>query len=479
MLQLESTYTSLDARLFTFAQAAAMPENSILLYNSKLAANLGLSALEHDPACSALLSGQKKWEGSRPFAQAYAGHQFGHFTMLGDGRALVLGEWKDPQGQRYDIQLKGSGPTAYSRRGDGLATTSAMLREYLISECMAGLGISTSRSLAVVDTGLPVFREFEHRGAVLTRIAKSHIRVGTFEYVSQLQDPTLLRAFTDYVIARHCPEAMDAVHPTLYFLNTVIAKQVELIVQWMRVGFIHGVMNTDNMSIAGETIDYGPCAFMDSFDWGTVFSSIDRQGRYAYGRQAPIAQWNLACLASALLPLLHDDHDQAIKMAQECINGFVPLYEKTFADMMRQKLGFIQQIDGDLVFIDEMTAWMQSNEADFTQTFLAFESHAFRSNEIFRSTAFETLIEKRQQLLKLAGIPCEESLACMRKVNPYFIPRNELVERALTAASTTNDYTLFNQLLSLGQQPYRMIPEQADIYKAPEHRAPHQTFCGT
>ena len=479
MLELESTYTSLDARLFTFAHAAAMPENRSLLFNTKLAEDLGLSALEHHPERSSILSGQKKLDGSRPFAQAYAGHQFGHFTILGDGRALVLGEWRDPQGQRWDIQLKGSGPTAYSRRGDGLATTSAMLREYLISECMAGLGIATSRSLSVVDTGLPVFREFEHKGAVLARIAKSHIRVGTFEYVAQLHDIKALREFTDYVIARHYPEALDAVHPTMYFLQTVIAQQVDLIVQWMRVGFIHGVMNTDNMSIAGETIDYGPCAFMDAFDWGTVFSSIDRQGRYAFGRQAPIAQWNLACLASALLPLLHEDQEQAVRMAQECINGFVPLYEKAFADMMRQKLGFTKHVQGDLAFIDELTAWMQSHEADYTHTFLALESIDFRKTEIFMSPAFDALIQEHHKLLTLAGITAEESQACMRKVNPYFIPRNALVEQALLAASTSNDYTLLHQLLTAGQQPYRMIPDQAEMYKAPEHRASYQTFCGT
>ncbi len=476
--ELQSTYTSIDQRLFSHVHALAMPAPAEFLFNAALAEDMGLSSLIDSSHRAAILSGQKNWGHTQPFAQAYAGHQFGHFTILGDGRALVLGEWINPDGQRVDIQLKGAGPTPYSRRGDGLATVSAMLREYLISECMHGLGIPTTRSLAVVATGMPVYREEAKSGAVLTRIAKSHIRVGTFEYAAQLQDLDLLKRFTHYTIQRHYPQCLETEHPIESFLREVVRHQAELIVQWMRVGFVHGVMNTDNMSIAGETIDYGPCAFMNGFDWGTVFSSIDTQGRYAYGRQAPIAQWNLAVLASALLPVLHSDSERAVEIARECINTFVPIYEEAYVAMMRNKLGLLNPIEGDLLLIDELNAWMQQTHADFTLTFHALEDKSQRIQDIFYTAEFEAIARQLNLLKSVGHEDAKESVVRMQQHNPRFIPRNAWVEEALEKA-VHDDHTLFNQLLEAGSQPYEQLHYLAHLYTAPEDQPHYKTFCGT
>ncbi|MEN9639161.1 MAG: hypothetical protein RLZZ262_1029 [Bacteroidota bacterium] len=476
--ELQSTYTSIDSRLFSREKAIAMQNPTEVIFNGSLATQLGLTHLAEHPHRAAILSGQRPWGNSIPFAQAYAGHQFGHFTNLGDGRALLLGEWVTPQADRFDIQLKGSGPTRYSRRGDGLATLQAMLREYIISESMHGLGIPTSRSLSVVRTGLPVYRESEMQGAVLARVAKSHIRVGTFEYVAQLEDLELLRTFTHYTIERHYPDCLKNEHPVQAFLQSVVAAQASLVCEWMRVGFIHGVMNTDNMSVAGETIDYGPCAFMNGFDFGTVFSSIDTQGRYAFGRQAPIAQWNLAVLASALLPLLDQDHDKAVKLAQECINSFVPLYESLYENMMRRKLGIPKPIEGDLIIIDELTRWMQSTQADYTQTFWALESKSQRDHDLYFTAEFEKIARDLSELKRLHNIDEQESLEIMLAANPRFIPRNRWVEDALQAAQLC-DYEPLHKILDAAKQPYLKLSHLPELYSLPEDQSNYRTFCGT
>lgn len=478
MQELQSSYTAIDQRLFSHAKAVAMPDTAEVVFNSQLAAEMGLEVLSDITHRKALLSGQSAWGQTRPFAQAYAGHQFGHFTILGDGRALVLGEWLHPDGQRVDIQLKGSGPTPYSRRGDGMATLPAMLREYLISECMHGLGIATSRSLSVVKTGLPVYRETDMEGAVLARVAKSHIRVGTFEYVAQWNDTDFLKSFTNYTIERHYPQCQNAEHPIQAFLQAVVEAQAQLISEWMRVGFIHGVMNTDNMSIAGETIDYGPCAFMNGFDFGTVFSSIDTQGRYAFGRQAPIAQWNLAVLASALLPLLDADQDKAVQIAQSCINAFVTSYEQRYENMMRRKLGLPHAVEGDLIVLDELTRWMQQTHADYTQTFWALESKAQRHHDLYFTAEFETIAKELDRLKAVGNISDAVSLDMMNAANPRFIPRNAWVEDALKAAQS-GDLQPLHRLIEAGQHPYRVLEHLPELYRLPEEQPHYRTFCGT
>jgi uncharacterized protein YdiU (UPF0061 family) len=327
--QIENTYAKLPAAFFTLQQPVPVAKPAIVFFNERLANDLGLGFLnEEEENIAGYFSGNKIPEGAQPLAQAYAGHQFGHFTMLGDGRAILLGEQIDPRGKRFDIQLKGSGQTPYSRRGDGRATLYSMLREYLISESMYHLGIPTTRSLSVVSTGEKVYREEVHNGAVLTRTANSHIRVGTFEYARRFCSAEDLRALTNYTIQRHYPEITDTDNPALELLKAVMHKQIDLMVNWMRVGFIHGVMNTDNMSIAGETIDYGPCAFMNAYNPRTVFSSIDTRGRYAFGNQPYIAQWNLTVFASALLPIISENQQKAVDLVKEVIEGFKEKFTK-------------------------------------------------------------------------------------------------------------------------------------------------------
>ena len=344
----DHSYARLPEVMFARAAPARARAPKLVLFNHALARSLGLDATAADPqALAATFSGTTLPEGSLPIAQAYAGHQFGHFAMLGDGRALLVGEHLCPDGQRVDIQFKGSGPTPFSRRGDGRAALGPMLREYVISEAMHALGIPTTRSLAVVATGEAVFRETLLDGAVLTRVAGSHLRVGTFEYVAARNEPELLAALTDYTIARHYPECAAAERPALALLEAVIDRQAALIVEWLRVGFIHGVMNTDNMSLCGETIDYGPCAFLERYDPGTAFSSIDHAKRYAFNNQPSIAQWNLARFAEALLPAIDSDPDQALALAEAAINRFADLYRARQVDMMRNKLGLSGEAEGD------------------------------------------------------------------------------------------------------------------------------------
>src|SRR4051794_22800781 len=375
--RLEHTYTELPKLFYADAAPTAVREPRLVAFNTPLATMLGLvpDALAGAEG-AAIFAGNALPDAARPLAQAYAGHQFGYFTALGDGRAILLGEQITPAGDRLDIQLKGAGPTRFSRRGDGRAALGLMLREYIISEAMHALGIPTTRSLAVATTGEPVYREQMLQGAVLTRVAASHIRVGTAQWAAAHDDTAALRALADYTLARHYPECAGAAEPHVALFDAILDRQARLIARWQLVGFIHGVMNTDNMALSGETIDYGPCAFMDAYDPATVFSSIDVGGRYAYGNQPPVAGWNLARLAESLLPVLHRDERAAVAMATEALERFDPRLEHHWLVGMRKKLGLFNEEPGDRALVNDLLAWMQRTAADFTNTFRALTGGA-------------------------------------------------------------------------------------------------------
>ena len=389
----------------------------------------------------------------------------------------MLGEQINPDGKRFDIQFKGSGQTPYSRRGDGRAALGPMLREYIISEAMHALNIPTTRSLAVVITGESIMRDELLPGAVLTRVAKSHIRVGTFQFASTLNDIQKLKALADYTIDRHYPECKEKDNPYLAFLNAVIERQALLVVQWMHIGFIHGVMNTDNMSISGETIDYGPCAFMDHYHPETVFSSIDRQGRYGYANQAPIAQWNLARFAETLLPLIDQDTDKSIELATQSVNSFSDLFQVSWLKGMRKKIGLIDEEASDIDLINELLILMQKNKADYTLTFRHLSSDAILKDVIFEDASFKTWYSKWMHRIQKQKDGEKTSKLMMLKHNPAVIPRNHLVERALSLAGIKQDYKLLNDLVSALQNPY----EDSKIFSEPplEEDKSYQTFCGT
>lgn len=478
----DNSYARLPDTLFVRARPARVREPRLVLFNRALASSLGLGSSEPNEHQLAMqLSGNSPPEGAEPIAQAYAGHQFGHFAMLGDGRALLIGEHLCPDGQRIDIHLKGSGQTPFSRRGDGKAALGPMLREYLISEAMHALGIPSTRSLAVVATGEAVLRENILDGAVLARVASSHLRVGTFEYVSARGEPELLGQFVDYAIARHYPECAQAEKPALALLDAVIARQARLIAQWMRVGFIHGVMNTDNMSICGETIDYGPCAFLDSYDPATCFSSIDHAKRYAFGNQPPIAQWNLARLAEALIPSIDDDADRALELAEQSVARFSDLYSAEQLAVMRAKLGLAGEQHGDASLISDFLAWMRSRAADYTVSFRMLSNGAV-DTALMRDDETLSLWHRRWQ----SRIASQEggshaAIALMSQSNPIYIPRNHLVEAALEAASgPVSDLAPFNALLLAVVDPYTERSGLANYADPPADGNPrYQTFCGT
>lgn len=472
--RLENSYASLP-RVFHFAIApVAVRAPQVVVLNRPLAASLGLAveALEGERGAS-IFAGNSLPPGASPLAQAYAGHQFGGFTTLGDGRAILLGEQITPQGARFDIQLKGSGRTPYSRGGDGRAALGPMLREYLISEAMHALGIPTTRSLAVAATGEEVMRQDGLLPcAVLTRVAASHLRVGTFEWAAAAGEKADLEALVGYTLQRHFPELAAAETPALALLEAVIGRQAALIARWMGVGFIHGVMNTDNMAISGETIDYGPCAFMDAYDPATVFSSIDRHGRYAYGNQPTIAQWNLARLGEALLPLIHPEEKRAIELAVAALENFTRLYQAHWLAEMRCKLGLFNADEGDAALVHSLLEWMHRAKADFTNTFAALaQPVADQSFSQWQETWLARLARQPQSL--------EESAQLRRAHNPAFIPRNHLVEAALAAAQQ-GDLGPLERLLEILAAPYD--PTRA----APEYCSPdpsgggnYKTFCGT
>ncbi len=462
-------------------QAEETPEPQLLVLNEPLAAELGLDAASlRGPEGVGLLTGTVVPAGATPVAQAYAGHQFGGFSpRLGDGRALLLGELTDPEGRLRDLHLKGSGRTPFARGGDGLAAVGPMLREYVISEAMHALGIPTTRSLAVVATGRPVRREVVLPGAVLARVASSHLRVGSFQYAAAQGDTALSRRLADHAIARHHPDAAGAERPYLAFFEAVVAAQADLVAQWMQVGFIHGVMNTDNMTISGESIDYGPCAFMEAFDPATVFSSIDEAGRYAYGNQPVVAEWNLARLAEALLPLLDDDRDRAIELAVASLGGFRTRYAAAWSAGMRGKLGLSAAVDDAVAsaLVDDLLALLQANHVDYTSLLRALGAAARGDAE-----------PSRAMVLDLAGFDAwlarwrvlDPDAAAMDRVNPVYLPRNHLVEAALTAA-TGGDLAPLERLLVAVATPYDVRAGLDDLAApAPaDFGATYQTFCGT
>jgi serine/tyrosine/threonine adenylyltransferase len=478
--RLEHSYAELPALFHSPANPARVAAPRLVVFNRPLAVQLGLDAdaLE-GPHGAAIFAGNALPDGARPLAQAYAGHQFGHFTGLGDGRAILLGEQITPAGARVDIQLKGAGQTPFSRRGDGRAALGPMLREYLISEALHALGIPTTRSLAVVMTGEPVYRETVLDGAVLTRVASSHIRVGTLEWAAAHRDTDALHAIADYTRARHYPEIAGAPDPHLALFEAIVERQAGLIARWQLVGFIHGVMNTDNMALSGETIDYGPCAFMDAYDPATVFSSIDHGGRYAYGNQPPIAQWNLARLAEAMMPLLGADTPRAIGRASAALDRFSDRFEQHWLRGMRSKLGLVTDEADDKVLADDLLAWMQRRGADFTNTFRALSS-ASDVEDLTRADPDFGAWHHRWQARR-ARQPQSQAEAddLMRRHNPVFIPRNHKVEEALDVATTTLDFSVFERLLDVMQRPYDYSRDRPEFSTAPPSGLPYRTFCGT
>ncbi|MED4599945.1 YdiU family protein [Paenibacillus validus] len=477
----DNSYARLPESFFTVTNPTPVRSPKLIILNNPLATSLGLNvqALQSEDGV-AVLAGNRIPEGALPLAQAYAGHQFGHFTMLGDGRALLLGEQITPFGERVDIQLKGSGRTPYSRRGDGRAALGPMLREYIISEAMHALGIATTRSLAVVTTGESVIRETDLSGAILTRVAASHLRVGTFQYVSKWGTAEDLRVLADYTLQRHFPDVDAAQNRYLFLLQEVIKRQAVLIAKWQLVGFIHGVMNTDNMAISGEAIDYGPCAFMDAYDPATVFSSIDTQGRYAYGNQPHIAAWNLARFAEALLPLLHENQEQAVELAQDAISNFTEWYHLNWLAGMRAKLGIFNEEIEDESLIEDLLSMMQKYRADYTNTFRSLTFDTAEDTVLFTTPEFAQWHELWQARLGRQQETKASSHQLMRNSNPALIPRNHRVEAALEAAVKQGDYSVMERLLDVLSSPYAHSPEQADYSTLPaQSNRPYRTFCGT
>lgn len=478
---IDNSYARLPKAFYTKLKPNPVQSPQMVAFNSSLANSLGLDAekLQEDEGV-AIFAGNELPEGSLPIAQAYAGHQFGHFTMLGDGRAILLGEQKDAEGKRFDIQLKGCGKTPYSRGGDGRATLGPMLREHIISEAMHALGIETTRSLAVVTTGETVIRETQLPGAILTRVATSHLRVGTFQYAAYFGSPTDLKVLADYAIDRHFPKAKESNNPYLMLLKEVVKVQAALIAKWQLVGFIHGVMNTDNMSISGETIDYGPCAFMDSYDPETVFSSIDRQGRYAYGNQPYIGGWNLARFAETLLPLLHDDEGEAVKLAENAVSEFINLYHCNWLRGMNAKLGIFNQEQQDESLNTDLLDIMHQYKADYTNTFRALTYDRLDEIDMFKSSEFAKWHKLWQKRLDRQHQSKEECQQLMKANNPAIIPRNHRVEEALEAAVVNEDYSIMEKLLDVLSNPYAHLPNQEEYTKpAPPSDRPYRTFCGT
>ncbi len=476
----ENTYAQLPEVFYREETPTSFSVPRVSIFNQRLAEELGLDfAGLTSVELAAIFTGQARHPHMRPIAQAYAGHQFGSFTMLGDGRAILLGEQRTPTGQLVDIQLKGSGRTSYSRGGDGFAALGPMLREYIISEAMFALGIPTTRSLAVVETGESVYRATTLRGAVLTRVAASHLRVGTFQYAAATRNETFLQALADYAIERHFPELAGSTEKYLEFFRGVTQRQAALIAQWQLVGFIHGVMNTDNMAISGETIDYGPCAFMNSYDPQTVFSSIDRGGRYAYGNQPLIAQWNLARLAETLLPLLHTDLDQAIGLARTVLEQFTEFYEQSWLAGMRKKLGLQTEAADDRELAKSLLDWMLQTQADFTNTFRDLSSDRVSQAAQYQTPEFQSWHAQWQQRLQREQRPLESIHALMRSANPAVIPRNHRVEEALTSAQEHGDLSVLHRLLAVLAEPFEER-EEIILYRDPPACADgYQTFCGT
>ncbi len=479
---LDNSYLRLPAMFYQQLPPVAVQAPQLVILNHPLAQQLGLHPQELEtPGGADILAGNLLPPGSEPLAQAYAGHQFGGFTMLGDGRAILLGEQITPAGDRVDIQLKGSGRTPFSRRGDGRAALGPMLREYLISEAMHGLGIPTSRSLAVVTTGESVRRETMLPGAILTRTASSHLRVGTFEYAAWRGTSRDVQVLADYAIRRHYPQAAQQDNPYLALLEAVISRQAQLVARWLLVGFIHGVMNTDNVAIAGETIDYGPCAFMDAYNPATVFSSIDHQGRYAYANQPPITQWNLTRFAEALLPLLNEQQDTAIDMAQQALHSFTDKFHLVWRQGMRGKLGLQDEQEEDLMLIDDLLAIMQRLRADYTNSFRDLANEPIPDSRLFRDKDFRQWHKRWRTRIEQQAQPFSAIKQVMDHHNPAVIPRNHRVEEALTAVEKDGNQQPLEHLLRILAKPYADLADADKKYREPPGPSDriYQTFCGT
>ncbi|MGG3197031.1 protein adenylyltransferase SelO [Priestia aryabhattai] len=476
---LRNSYAELPNIFFTPLDPNPVSSPKIVKFNDSLAASLGLQKeqLQSQEGVS-ILAGNSFPKGAFPLAQAYGGHQFGHFNMLGDGRALLIGEQVTPSGERVDLQLKGSGRTPYSRGGDGRAALGPMLREYIISEAMHALGIPTTRSLAVVTTGESIVREKELPGAILTRVASSHLRFGTFQFAAKWGTVENLRALADYALERHFSHIEKNEKKYLSLLQEVIKRHATLVAKWQLIGFIHGVMNTDNMTISGETIDYGPCAFMDTYDPETVFSSIDVQGRYAYQNQPGITGWNLARFAEALLPLLDQDIEKAVEIAQSAVTEFPKFYRENWLAGMQAKLGLFNEEKEDEALFQELLTMMKTYKADYTNTFRALTFDKLGNNDLFESEEFAQWQELWQKRLGRQKQSKAESEELMKNNNPAVIPRNHRVEAALDAAQK-GDYSVMEDLLKVLSSPYES-PDQSEYCtpSAPSNQ-PYQTYCGT
>ena len=476
----DNTYSKLPEAFISNTSPTPVKAPELIILNDGLVKKLGLNFLSmNKKELSELFSGNSLPKDSKTISQAYAGHQFGHFTMLGDGRAVLMGEHVTKDNERFDIQFKGSGITPFSRNGDGRAALGPMLREYIVGEAMHALNIPTTRSLAVVKTGEDVVRENILPGAILTRVASSHLRVGTFQYIAARQNVDELKTLVDYTLDRHYPNIKKSKNQAIDLLKVLMEKQIDLVINWMRVGFIHGVMNTDNMTISGETIDYGPCAFMDTYDPQTVFSSIDQFGRYAYFNQPSITKWNLARFAECLVPLVNEDKDKAIEIVTEEINTFEKIYEIKWLNMMRDKLGLFGEDPKDQVLILDLLTWMHQNKTDYTNTFCYLMNKKIQDKKTFSNENFMVWKKRWEERLKLNNNTPEKCLKLMKSVNPLVIPRNHKVEEALEFANN-NDLSLVKKLIKILEKPYE-TQKEVDEYQstAPKSDQKYQTFCGT
>ena len=474
----DNSYSRLSDAFKEHIKPVAVKKPELVIINESLAKELDLDLTKiNKDKLSSLFTGNTLPEGSNTIAQAYAGHQFGHFTMLGDGRAILIGEHITSSNKRYDIQLKGSGKTSFSRNGDGRAALGPMLREYIISEAMHNLNIPSTRSLAVAKTGEKIMRDTLLEGAILTRVALSHIRVGTFQYIAARDKKDELELLLNYVINRHYPKLVNSKNKAIDLLIDLMNKQTDLVVNWMRVGFIHGVMNTDNMSISGETIDYGPCAFMDTYDPKTVFSSIDHMGRYAYCNQPIITKWNLSRFAECLIPMIDENQKKAIEIATEIINTFEKNYEEKWLEMMRKKLGLLGNHSTDKTLILDLLTWMHQKKVDYTNTFCHLMKFKVQEED-FQDRVFKDWKKRWNERLIINNSPNEKSIALMRTVNPLVIPRNDKVEETLDLANKNNFKMLF-EFLEVLKTPYK---EKKNTYKYQipnENNKEYKTFCGT
>ena len=481
---LQNSYLELPDCFYERIEPTLVQNPKIIYFNKELAKNLNLEFLNHDLSLiTNYFSGNKLPKNSKPIAQAYAGHQFGYFTVLGDGRAVLLGEHTNKENNKFDIQLKGSGKTPYSRNGDGRAALGPMLREYLISEAMHGLNIPTTRALAVVKTGEKVFREKEMDGAILTRIASSHIRIGTFQYAAMQGKKDILEKLLNYTIKRHHPEILEnkGENKAIQIIEKLIEKQISLVVNWMRVGFIHGVLNTDNVSLAGETIDYGPCSYMDYYDPKTVFSSIDHQGRYSFNNQEIITHWNISRFAETLIPLIDNNEDKAIKIGSKIIDSFGDKFKSQWLKMMKNKLGLINDIPNDEKLIFKFLNWMEKNRVDYTNTFLYLMNSQNNNNDHYKSKDFQNIYAEWKNRIGKNKCSEKEVIKIMASNNPYYIPRNHIVEKCLYEATINNNMKEFNSIIQLYNNPYKKL-ENNENYQQPssfEFTEKYKTFCGT